>query len=416
MNGAGGRSFAGLAAAALAVLASACSIESASSAEGESQRTEDPSARVGLRSLDPPAAASAFAPSLTVAAGRLVASWLEKTEVGGARGHRLLVSAFDETGWSSPAVVAEGNDFFANWADFPAVIEAGDGSLLAHWLAKTGEETYAYSIFVARSTDGGATWTALGPLHDDATPTEHGFVSWIAEEDGARAFWLDGREMVAGGAMTLRTARVGAEIGAAEVLDERVCECCGTGAARAASGPLVAYRDRSDDEIRDISVVRFEGGWTRPADVAVDGWKIPGCPVNGPRVAARGERLAVAWFTAAGEEPRVKMAFSIDGGGGFEPPIVLDRAAPFGRTDVVLDDEGAAWVVWLAQNGERAAVRLQRVPIEGMPGEPMHIGETAGGRTSGFPRLARIGDRLFVAWVEIDGESPSRVRVAELAG
>lgn len=397
------------------MLASACSVEPEPPAEGEAPRAEGPSAYAGLRSVDPPAAAGAFAPSLTVAAGRLVASWLETTDVDGAPGHRLLVSTLDDAGWSSPAVVTARDDFFANWADFPAVIEAGDGSLLAHWLGKTGEETYAYSIFVARSTDGGATWTTLGPLHDDTTPTEHGFVSWIVEEDGARAFWLDGREMVDGGAMTLRTARVGAKIGAAEVLDERVCECCGTGAASVASGPLVVYRDRSEDEIRDVSVVRFDEGWTRPAAVAVDGWKIPGCPVNGPRVAARGERLAVAWFTAAGEEPRVKMAFSIDGGAGFEPPIVLDRNAPFGRTDVVLDEDGAAWVVWLAQSGERAAVRLQRVPIEGAPAEPLLVGETAGGRTSGFPRLARIGARLFIAWVEIDGNGPSRVRVSELA-
>ena len=33
----------------------------------------------------------------------------------------------------------------------------------------------------------------------------------------------------------------------------------------------------------------MNGEWTAPATVFSDGWHIPGCPTNGPAVAARGE-------------------------------------------------------------------------------------------------------------------------------
>ncbi len=362
----------------------------------------------GGRRIDPPAAAGALAPNLTLAAGDVVLSWLEPQ--AGDR-HRLLVSRLEGGGWKTPAVVAEGDDFFANWADLPAVAETGDGSLVAHWLAKNAEDTYAYSIFLARSVDGGASWTGLGRLNDDDTPTEHGFVSYAAEAGGLRAFWLDGREMQAGGPMGLRTALISETVGASEVLDDRVCECCATDAASAAAGPLVAYRDRGGDEVRDTTIVRRAAdGWTAPATAAVDGWTIAGCPVNGPAVAAAAERVALAWFTGAGETPRVKVALSTDGGATFSEPTLIDGEAPAGRVDVVLDGAGGAVISWLAVVGDAGSVRLRRVSADGRLGEPLEIAVTTAGRASGFPRLARVGEDVVLAWVDTLPEEGQRIR------
>ncbi len=106
-------------------------------------------------------------------------SWLEpSTRPGGNAPAPFL--PLSKT-WSKPVTVASGPGFFANWADFPAVGQAPDGSLTAHWLAKTGAGTYAYGIFLARSTNGGAAWKPAGMLHDDRVPAEHGFVSWLPE-------------------------------------------------------------------------------------------------------------------------------------------------------------------------------------------------------------------------------------------
>lgn len=360
--------------------------------------------------LDPPAVTGAFAPRLAADSRGLLLSWLEPLPEGG---HRFVVSRFAEDVWSAPVEIARGEDFFANWADMPGVGVAGDGALVAHWLVKTGPETYAYSIALARSTDGGATWTELGWLHDDGTPTEHGFVSWAPDGDAVRAVWLDGRAMAEGGPMSLRTARVGAAVGPATVLDERVCECCTTDVAVTARGPLAVYRDRSLEEVRDIGLARADGT-APPTLLHADGWEIAGCPVNGPAIDADGERVAVAWFTAAGEVPSVRLALSADAGESFSAPLRVDLGDPLGRVDVRLDPAGGAVVVWLETVGEEASVALRRFSATGAAGAAVSVGRTAPSRASGFPKLAPLAGSWAVAWVEADGGGAHRVRVSAL--
>lgn len=370
-------------------------------------------AAVPTQRLDPPAAPGAMAPSLTATVAGLLLTWLEPLDPKDkAKGHRLRFSRLarlTDARWSAPVTVVSGTDFFANWADFPAAAQAADGSLTVHWLAKTGADTYAYGIFLARSTDGGATWHRAGLLHDDGIPAEHGFVSWIPEGKGLRAFWLDGRDTPKKQPMSLRTALVGDRADSGERLDASVCDCCQTDAAQTGAGPVVAYRDRSEKEVRDIAVVRRTAkGWSDPVRVAVDDWQIPGCPVNGPAVAAAGRRVAVAWFTAAPPTPRVQVAFSQDGGATFGKPVEVDAEKPLGRVDLLLDADGSALVSWLALEGTSgAAVRLRRVR-EGKAGPPLTLAATSAARSSGFPRMARQGDQLVLAWVE-SGE-PSKVR------
>jgi hypothetical protein len=182
---------------------------------------------------------------------------------------------------------------------------------------------------------------------------------------------------------------------------------------------VVVFRDRSDQEVRDISIVRrTAAGWSQPARVHADGWEIPGCPVNGPAVAAAGRRVAVAWFTAAAPKgPRVQIAFSEDGGKSFGPPALVDGEQPLGRVDLQLDPSGDAIVSWLASQEKGAAVRLRRVSAKGALGAPVTLAATSAARSAGFPRSAVSGDRLWLAWVEdapAKEETASKVRVANL--
>ncbi len=378
------------------------------------QPLPSPEPAVG-RQLDPPAGLDALGPNLATVGDHLLFTWLEPvagTENGEPR-HRLNISRLAGE-WTAPSVVAEGDDFFANWADFPAVVAASDGSLLAHWLAKTAEDTYAYSVFLARSTDGGNTWSSLGKLNDDTTPAEHGFVSYVAEENGIRAFWLDGREMVNRGPMSLRTAWIDSAVGPTEVIDERICDCCSTDAAMTPAGSVVVYRDRNDGEIRDISIIRqIESGWSSPEPIGSDGWEIAGCPVNGPEIATTDSLAAVAWFTAAAATPKVQVAFSRDFGTSFGEPVLVDDEGVVGRVDVVLDGEDAM-VSWLASAGQHGEVRLRRISADGRSGSTVTVAQTTATRRSGFPRLARVGDLLYITWVEAAEGSPSRIRLREI--
>jgi hypothetical protein len=383
--------------------------------------------------LDPPAGPGAMAPNLTAdpaQAGRgLLMTWLEPRDPQapdpGKAGHRLRIARLSQGRWSVPVTIAEGTGFFANWADFPAAAAGPNGGLAATWLAslanKGGGGTYDYAIQVARSADSGQTWRRTGILHADRTPAEHGFVSWVAEPAGLRAFWLDGRAMAKGGAMTLRTA--GIDAGAKEeVVDPRVCECCQTDAARTAEGTVVVFRNRSEKdargkEIRDIYIARrTAAGWAAPAPVHADGWEITGCPVNGPAVAAAGRDVAVAWFTGAQGRPRAQLAFSRDAGVHFGPPVEIGAGGPLGRVDVLLTGAGKAgpeaivsWLAVASTGKQGAAVHLRRAGPRGL-GAPVTVAATGAGRSSGFPRLAHYGKDFAVAWVE-DGET-SRVHFA----
>ena len=388
----------------------------APSPEVPAKRISEHEISSGQREIDSPAGPFSFAPNLVAVGDDLVLSWLEQSEQpAGDPYHRLLVSRLVSGSWSSPVVVAEGADFFANWADIPAVAAAGDGTLYAHWLAKTGTDTYAYSIFLARSVDEGVSWTPMGPLNDDSTLTEHGFVSFVTEDDGVRAFWLDGRQMADGGPMVMRTATVTHDVGLSELLDDRVCECCATDAAMTAQGPVVVVRDRSDQEIRDIVRVRRVGeGWSESDRIAADEWRIEGCPVNGPAVSASGERVAAIWFTAGGSGPKVQVAFSDDAGESFGPPQVVDNGRPLGRVDIVENGAGGFLAIWLEGADEMAEIHLRQFDRDGSGHEAMTVARTSPSRASGFPRLARIGSHLYMAWVDIESEETSRVRVLEI--
>lgn len=353
-------------------------------------------------------------PNVSLAGKDLLLTWLEPVK---GKGHNFRFSRLSGGRWSAPVTIASGPSLFANWADFPGAMQAADGSLVAHWLESDGAHSHAYKTRIATSADGGKTWKPMGLLHTDTgVAAEYGFVAWVPEGQGARAFWLDGRDLPGDerkGAMALRTAVVRGKAGGEERLDARVCSCCQTDAALAAGGPVIVYRDRSEREIRDISLIRRTAkGWSQPVRVHADNWKIPGCPVNGPAVAAAGNRVAVAWFTAAPPDPRVQVAFSEDGGATFGAPALVDGNRPIGRVDLILDANGDAVVSWSAADGEGAEIRLRRVSPKGRLGPSYPVAATSAARSSGFPRMVRNGDRIVLAWVE--DQEPSKVRAVAI--
>ena len=358
-----------------------------------------------VRPLPSPAGGSSAEPNLAVLPDdQVVLSWIAPL----AEGHALRLAFLTGEEWSEPQQVASGENWFVNWADFPSVVVLPDGRLAAHWLVKSAAGTYDYDVHIAHSSDGGKTWGDSIIPHRDGAKAEHGFVSMLANDDNALSvFWLDGRNMVPGehghgrGAMTLRYAEVrkGGALRSEALLDARVCECCQTSAAMTAQGPVVVYRDRSQQEVRDIFIARrVKGKWSDPRPVSSDGWKIAGCPVNGPSVAASGQDVVVAWFTAADNTGRVKLARSKDAGASFEEPLLIDRGNPAGRVEVVVLDDGTAWICWLTRTDAGAEIRARRVGKGGELSPSVTIAETGAGRRNGFPQVVRCKDRLVFAW------------------
>jgi hypothetical protein len=147
--------------------------------------------------------------------------------------------------------------------------------------------------------------------------------------------------------------------------------------------------------------------------MGADEWHINGCPVNGPQVAARGDSVVVAWFTAATQTPQVFAAFSADGAATFGPPVRIHEGRPAGRVDVVWWGS-AALVSWMEESPTQGTVRVRRVRPDGTAEPPVTVALTSAARASGFPRLAVAGDAALVAWTE-PGDAGG-VRLAWLRG
>lgn len=353
-----------------------------------------------------------LAPSLGVGGeGEVVLSWLEPA---GERRYALRVAVRQDGSWSEPRTVTVSDALFVNWADVPSVQPLADGSWLAHWLQKTGPGTYAYHVRMAVSTDRARTWSPPFRPHGDSSETEHGFVSLVPGERGTHALWLDGRLTADSGPMTLRyTTVVGAAAEPDMLVDERVCDCCQTAMAPTARGLIVAYRDRAEGEIRDVVVRRLEDGrWTDAAKVSDDGWHYPGCPVNGPAIAARGDTVVVVWFTAADGAARVYAAVSADGGATFGPRIQVDDGRPTGRVDALWWGERVL-VSWLEESDEAGEVRVRELDGHGAMTASTLVAATWTSRAAGFPRMARDGDAVVVAWT--DPQEGGGVRAVTLA-
>lgn len=371
-----------------------------------------------LSQLPSPAQAPSAQPYLfTDKNGVVYLSWIEKS------GDKSLLkfSTLNNGQWSEPVVITSGDNWFVNWADFPMLASNGEAHLMAHILVKSGEGMFEYDVKLITSRDNGNSWSGPMLLHDDGKKAEHGFVSLMPYQDQFFVAWLDGRNTVIEGAvehheghhgeMTLRAAIVdteGIKTGEWE-LDNRVCECCQTSAALTSNGPIVVYRDRSEDEIRDISIVRFiNGQWTAPKTIFPDHWKIAGCPVNGPQAVAQGNNLAVAWFSVPDKKAQVNIIFSEDGGATFNDPIRIDEGSAIGRVDVVLLDEKSAMISWM----EGSMIKVAKVHKDGTKEASIIIASSYDSRSSGFPQMTKSGNKLVFAWTD---DQEKTVKVASLS-
>ena len=363
-----------------------------------------------VRLLSVPTGINSSEPNLHKANdGTIFLSWIENDK--DTISH-LKFSTLNGSEWSTPKTIANGKGWFVNWADFPSITSFGNANLSAHYLEKSADDTYAYDVKLIQSSNKGETWNEAFKAHSDTTKTEHGFVSKIALDDERYlSVWLDGRQnayaetdSTVKAQMTLRSAvfNTKGELLREDLLDNRVCDCCQTDVAMTAEGPIVVYRDRSDDEMRDTYYVKqVNGVWTEPKPIHSDNWKIEGCPVNGPSIASKGNLVAVTWFTIADNNPKVKVAFSNDNGNTFEAPITVAAETIMGRLDIELLDDGSAILSSMDSKDGESVILLHHIKQDGTISESFTVSETANSRSSGFPRMVIKDDIIYLAWTSV---------------
>mgnify|MGYP001952529738 FL=1 len=362
-----------------------------------------------VKLLESPAGENSSLPYLFSNSETTLLSWVQKENDSLTH---LYYSEFQDGVWQTANEIISGTDWFVNWADFPSIVE-NNGHLFSHILKKSSVGTYSYDVKMNLKSKNAKEWKLNIPLHTDGTPTEHGFVTALPFQEGTFfVTWLDGRnteekEDEERGAMTIRAAVVSPDgvVSNENLLDSRTCDCCQTTAAITTNGPVVIYRDRSENEIRDISIVRqIDGKWTAPKAVHNDDWKIKGCPVNGPKVAVIENTLAVAWFTAANEKPAVRIAFSHDGDANFDKPITIGTSDVIGRVDVALLDKETALVSYMESKDKSAQLKVAKINrLSGVSNERV-IAEISSSRKTGFPQMELMGDKVLFAWTDVTDE------------
>lgn len=374
-----------------------------------------------------PSPPGAHEPSLTSHNGVLYISWIEHE----GDQTKVMMGLRSAQGWSEPRLVHQGPNLFVNWADFPGIALFDDGTIAVHWLREIGPSSFDYQVEIALSRDGGASWSKPLIPHEDRSFAQHGFVSMLpAGAETLAVIWLDGRAYGAGrdeastvpDAMQLRATTLTSDgsLGHDVAVDLQTCSCCQTSLAATGNGTiLAAYRDRTDGEIRDISVARLTvDGWQRPVTVHHDGWELAGCPVNGPAIAADGHDAAVAWFTGANDFAAVKVAFSDDAGRSFGAPVRVDLGNPVGRVDVELLEDGTALVSWVEWTDGNEALMLCRAEKESGCVAQEVLATNSAGASVNFPTMARLGRDIFIAWTQPDETGDRiamrRVRLTEI--
>ena len=374
-----------------------------------------------------PSPPGAHEPSLASHNGVLYMSWLEHE----GDQTKVMMGRRSAQGWSEPRLVHQGSDLFVNWADFPGIALFDNGTIAVHWLREIGPSSFDYQIEIALSRDGGASWSKPLIPHEDRSFAQHGFVSMLpAGAENLAVIWLDGRAYGADrneastvpDAMQLRATTLTSD-GSLDhdvAVDLQTCSCCQTSLAATGNGTLLAaYRDRTDGEIRDISVARLtDDGWQKPVPVHRDGWEFAGCPVNGPAIATDRDQAAVAWFTGAKDLATVKVAFSDNAGRSFGAPARVDLGNPVGRVDIELLEDGTALVLWVEWiEGEEALMLCRAERVSGCMAQEV-LAKNSAGASVNFPTMVRLGRDIFIAWTQPDETGDHitmrRVRLVEV--
>ncbi|MDE0905133.1 MAG: DMT family transporter [Planctomycetota bacterium] len=309
----------------------------------------------------------------------------------------------DQLSFEEEQSLVEGSDWFVNWADSPAISSAGE---LVTWLKKAEAGTYDYHVqYALRQEDG--EFAEQGPVHEDTGPGEHGFASLATlDQGGVLAVWLDGRLMGDKGPMTLmsRVLYGDGRRGPESVLDGKTCECCPTSLIVLDDGSaLVAWRDRSDEGLRDIQLARWSeaDGWSEPFSVHKDNWEYPACPVNGPALAVDGEEVALAWYTEDAEGvSRIQVCLSEDGGQSFGPARQIDRGAAKGQISACFDQQGRLLVSWLESTETGGAWVVRTIGSE--LGSIQTVATVTGKRSDGCARLLALPKGWGLVWTDVE--------------
>jgi hypothetical protein len=387
--------------------------------------TQSTSSPVPSTTLGLPGAVNAT-PSLAVAGRTIAAVWTTSKEGAG----NVYVAMSNDSGatFSAPRRVNDQEgDATANNEQPPRVVITGSASartVTVVW-SKRNEEgpqrTRRDAVRMARSTDGGRTFSPARVTHDAAVSGARGWESLAVGLNGAvHAVWLDGRD--AGRKMAEHAKQSGmAHKGqppqdiyhstiapdgriTESLIATGVCFCCKTAVAVDTRGTVyAAWRHIFPGSMRDIAFARSTDAG-RSFDplvrVSEDKWELNGCPEDGPTLAVDAAGVIhIAWATVVNEgEPQKALFYATSRDGKTFSARARLPVAPSvtpGHPHLTLTSDGGAAIVWDELLGGVRRVASTRVSRAGVL-QPARI--LSGDESASNPVVASADRNVVAAW------------------
>ncbi len=292
----------------------------------------------------------------------------------------------------------------------PKIAVGPEGTVYVSWVKRLAKP-YTGDVRFARSTNGGRTFSEPLTVNDHRDMTSHRFESFAVNKRGEIFIaWLDKRDLVAaerdgeqynGAALYYAVSRDGGEsFGANRKIADHTCECCRTAMALDGDGlPVVVWRHIYGANIRDHGLVRFEDSKTpaEPVRLSHDQWQIDACPHHGPDISIDAGVWHTVWFNNAPQRHGLFYARSTDRGERFSTPLPVGNYEAAASHPAVLGIGERVWLAWKEFDGERTQLLVQRSYDGGANwSEPDVLATTAG--RSDHPQLLGHQDEAFVSW------------------
>jgi hypothetical protein len=341
--------------------------------------------------------------------GKLLLAW--------TGGGVVSVAKSDDLGKTfSPAVkIAEhGKSLDAGSDARPQIVSDSNGNVFLTY-AFFKDANWNAQINTARSSDGGASFSAPTPLIEDGSsqrfpsmlvrPDNSIFIAWVDKTLVATA--KRGGEKRLGGSIAYSFSVDGGKTFAVErIANENSCECCRIGAALMPTGdPAIIYRAIFPGGIRDhASQIISEKGANPIRRISNDRWRTDACPHHGPAIAISGSgKMHVAWFTQGEERSGVFYANSANQGRTYSKPMSLGADGANVSRPYLLAMHRIVYLVWKEFNGSASTVYMKRSQDDGDTwSEPRAISATSG--YSDHPLLISRDGKVYLSWLtRIDG-------------
>ena len=296
------------------------------------------------------------------------------------------------SGENSPSLVSTPDEIYAAWNE--------DGDLrFARSLNWGGSFQKPIKIRDTKETNTFGGYPSIG-----VAPNKDVYVVWIdtrpqPDGNGKQAYSLYMARSTDRGASFGKNVRVAVDI----------CPCCRPTLAFGPKGEvLVFWRHIYPGPIHDMTVaVTTDGGnsFSPSQRVAVDNWKIDGCPDSGPAAVRSGNRVYVAWLTEASPEIRgVRLTWSDDAGKTWAPAVrasqnILDANYPA----ISVADDGRIVLVFQGRDPQKQTgwgpygVYALEIGADAKLSPPILVPGIAS--SAQRPTVAAgTGGRIYVAW------------------